>query len=133
MLCFQLRRLTQLSSDIISAALNAGCEVVVLTNSPTLPLPESVAEVVVLSLEGLGDLIDSYTSAARIANTLAAAVAEARRDQLLTRFNSLEETWRRLHLHRVARSHTRSGPRAELSAREPPYPRDPAAHIFRHA
>jgi DNA-binding MurR/RpiR family transcriptional regulator len=97
MLCFHLRRLTQLLLDVIGAALQSQCEVVVLTNSPTLPLPESVTEVLVLSVEGSGDVIDSYTAAASITNTLAAAVAETRHDELIGRFDRLEDMWGRLH------------------------------------
>jgi DNA-binding MurR/RpiR family transcriptional regulator len=97
--CFHLRRITHLSSQVIAAALDAKCDAIVVTNSPTLPLPELVRHVLVLHLQGAGGVIDSYTAAASIVNTLAAGVADARRDVLIERFNRLEETWRLLGIY----------------------------------
>jgi len=88
-----LRRLTQTMRDVIEISARGGCEVIVATNSPTLPLPESVRHVLILHMRGPGGVLDSYTAIASIMNGLAAAVAERRREQLRERFDRFEQTW----------------------------------------
>jgi DNA-binding MurR/RpiR family transcriptional regulator len=99
MLAFHLRRLTREMRHVIESACAADADVTVATNSPTLPLPERVRRVIVLHMRGAGDVLDSYTAAASLLNSLAAAVAHLRRDALRDRFDRLEHTWRRMDVY----------------------------------
>jgi DNA-binding MurR/RpiR family transcriptional regulator len=99
LVAFHLRRLTHHMKDVIEAASAARAEVVVVTNSPTLPLPEAVRHLIVLHMRGAGDVLDSYTAAASLINSLAAAVAHLTRPQLRSRFDRLERTWRALEVY----------------------------------
>lgn len=94
-----LRRLTSLMQSIIQAGCDAGCATVVLTNSPTLPLPDAVNHIVVVHLQGPGAILDSYTAIASIMNGLAARVAAIRHEELHTRFDRFEHSWLALRTH----------------------------------
>jgi DNA-binding MurR/RpiR family transcriptional regulator len=92
-LAFHLRRLTRRMHHIIDAAAIAGAETIVVTNSPTLPIPQGVRHVLVLHQQGAGSVLDSYTAAASLLNSLAAAIAHHHRRKLPTRFRRQEATW----------------------------------------
>ncbi len=94
-----LRRLTSLMESVIQAGCAADCSMIIVTNSPTLPLPDAVDHVVVVHLQGPGAVLDSYTAIASIMNGLAARVAELRHDRLHTRFDRFEQSWLALKTH----------------------------------
>jgi DNA-binding MurR/RpiR family transcriptional regulator len=99
LVAFHLRRLTHHLNDVIEASCAARAEVVVITNSPTLPLPDTVRHLIVLHMHGVGDVLDSYTAATSLINSLAAAVAHHTRPQLRSRFDRLERTRRVLDVY----------------------------------
>ena len=99
LVAFHLRRLTHHVQHVIEASCAAQAEVVVVTNSPTLPLPDRVRHVIVLHMRGAGDVLDSYTAATSLINSLAAAVAHLTRPELRSRFDRLERTWAALDVY----------------------------------
>lgn len=96
---FHLRRLTRRMHHTIEAAGIAGAEIIVVTNSPTLPLPQGVRHVLVLHQQGAGSVLDSYTAAASLLNSLAAAIAHHHRRQLPTRFRRQEASWQAMNTY----------------------------------
>jgi DNA-binding MurR/RpiR family transcriptional regulator len=99
LVAFHLRRLTHHMRDVIEVSCAAHADVIVVTNSPTLPLPDGIRHVIVLHMRGAGDILDSYTAATSLVNTLAAEVAHLTRSRLRTRFDRLERTWTALDVY----------------------------------
>lgn len=99
LVAFHLRRLRHEMRDIIETACRADAEVIVVTNSPTLPLPDRVRHVILLHMHGAGDVLDSYTAATSLLNTFAAAIAHLKRTELRSRFDRLERTWEALEVY----------------------------------
>ncbi len=94
-----LRRTTRSTNFLIETACERGASVVVATNSPTLAIPAGVDSVLVMNLNGAGDVLDSYTALASITNGLAATVAELLRPRLRERFDRLEVAWSALGVY----------------------------------
>ena len=94
-LALDLRRYDRWVLDAVEVALDAGAELVALTDGPLSPLARRASALIVVEAEGIGPF-DSYVGALAALSALVAGVADALRDAATSDLDRVEQTWRAL-------------------------------------
>lgn len=94
-LALDLRRYDRWVLDAVEVALDAGAELVALTDGPLSPLARRASSLIVVEAEGIGPF-DSYVGALAALSALVAGVADALREAAAADLDRVEQTWRSL-------------------------------------
>lgn len=94
-LALDLRRYDRWVLDAVEVALDAGAELIALTDGPLSPLARRASALIVVEAEGIGPF-DSYVGALAALSALVAGVADALRDAATSDLDRVEQTWRAL-------------------------------------